>query len=132
MRLRLIDNGDETFTLLDDVVWFDLETQTFVRAHAGGVTDFASVPRIFWPIIPPYGRHGHAAVIHDELYRLRGSLPERQLTRADCDRIFRDIMAVDGVRWTRRWVMWLGVRIGGWLPWHFGDRSPDEPTPLPA
>lgn len=29
------------------------------------ITDQASVPRIMWPLIPPFGRHTFASVIHD-------------------------------------------------------------------
>ena len=43
MRLQIEDNGDESFTLLKDVAWYDLETMSFIRVRAGEVTDFASV-----------------------------------------------------------------------------------------
>lgn len=131
-RLHLEDNGDETFTLLTDVVWFDLRTRMRIVARAGSRTDFASVPRIFWPVIPPYGRHGFAAVIHDELYRVQGRVGIPPLPRAECDRIFRDAMQSTGVRWTRRWVMWLAVRLFGWLPWHVGGDWPRSLHPIVA
>ena len=38
-------------------------------------------------------------------------------TRKDADREFRDALAVDNVGIIRRWVMWSGVRVGGWFAW---------------
>jgi hypothetical protein len=94
---------------------------------AGFVTDFASVPRILWSILPPYGEHTEAAVVHDWLYSVRplvatgrfvgGSLEHRRISRADADGIFRRIMRERGVGFVRRWVMYLGVRLGGWRSW---------------
>lgn len=31
----------------------------------GFITDQASVPKVIWPLIPPFGRHTFASVIHD-------------------------------------------------------------------
>ncbi|WP_210249059.1 MULTISPECIES: DUF1353 domain-containing protein [unclassified Bradyrhizobium] len=39
-----------------------------IEVPAGFVTDFASIPRIFWSIFRPDGDYAHAAVIHDYLY----------------------------------------------------------------
>jgi hypothetical protein len=36
-------------------------------------------------------------------------------TRVQCDRVFLDFMEEMGVSRTRRQLMWLAVRIGGWL-----------------
>jgi hypothetical protein len=36
-----------------------------IYVQEGFVTDQASVPRVMWPFIPPFGRHTFAAVIHD-------------------------------------------------------------------
>lgn len=81
-----------------------------VKVPAGFVTDFASVPR-FLPIAYSLcGDTAHkAAVIHDYLYRMTNK------DRRRCDWIFRDAMQADGVPGWRRWLMWSGVRIGGWL-----------------
>lgn len=34
----------------------------------GFQTDFATIPRLFWVILPKWGRYGNATVIHDWLY----------------------------------------------------------------
>lgn len=37
----------------------------WVNVPAGYLTDGASVPRMFWNVIPPWGKYGQAAVVHD-------------------------------------------------------------------
>jgi hypothetical protein len=39
-----------------------------INVPIGFKTDFASVPRLLWSIIPRWGKYGNAAVIHDFLY----------------------------------------------------------------
>lgn len=55
-----------------------------IRVHVGFVTNFASVPRIFWPLISPIDGHGKVAVIHDYCY------DKNYDTRKRCDDIFRE------------------------------------------
>ena len=43
-----------------------------ITIPAGFVTDFASSPRIFWPVLSPWGKWGKAAVVHDLLYQRQG------------------------------------------------------------
>ena len=39
-----------------------------VNVPALFMTDFASVPRLLWAVLPRWGRYGNAAVIHDFCY----------------------------------------------------------------
>lgn len=71
------------------------------------ITDFASIPRIFHPIVSPTGEHGKAAVIHDWLYRTH------QCSRKVADDIFLEAMQVLGVSWWKRIVMYKAVRWFG-------------------
>jgi len=41
--------------------------QRLITVPAGYRTDFASIPRLVWPLLPPVGRGGKAAIIHDWL-----------------------------------------------------------------
>lgn len=96
--------------------------EEFVRIPVGFVTDFASVPRVLWNVLPPTGGYGKAAVIHDWLYQYRsimrtGFLP-RLVERAEADTILKDAMSVLGVRWWTRWTIYSGVRLGGWKAWN--------------
>ena len=76
------------------------------------VTDFASVPRCLWWIVPPWGRYFPAAVVHDWLY----STHDRP--REDADRIF--LMLMDALKiptWRRR-AMYIAVRLFGEHAWN--------------
>lgn len=83
--------------------------QTFV-VPAGTTTDFASVPRPFVWLLPPYGAYTKAAILHDYLVR-----PEAGVSRADADGIFRRAMRELGVQLVRRWMMWAAVRFASGL-----------------
>ncbi len=77
----------------------------------GFVTDFASVPRLFWAFIPPDGSYTAAAVVHDYLYHTQ------ERSRKESDLIFLEAMEVLGVVWWKRKVMYRSVRMFGWIPW---------------
>lgn len=83
-----------------------------VSVPEGFITDFASVPRPFWVILPPDGEYTQAAVVHDYLYSTR------QRLRRECDRIFYEAMGVLGVPAWKRAVMYRAVRLFGWIPWN--------------
>lgn len=72
-------------------------------------TDFASVPRIFTPLIEKIGRHSKAAVIHDYLYSITSLR-----TRKECDDIFLEAMLVSNVNRRIAYIMYYGVRLFGW------------------
>jgi hypothetical protein len=73
----------------------------------GFLTDFASVPRFFWRLLPKT-EYGPAAVVHDCLCRLDG------FDRALADRVFKEALELLGAPGWRVWVMYRGVRIGAW------------------
>lgn len=75
------------------------------------VTDFASIPRVFWRLFLPSGLHREAAVVHDWLYF------SGDRARAVCDAIFLEAMESLGVSRWRRQFMFLAVRIGGQSAW---------------
>ena len=102
-----------------------------ITVPAGFVTDFASSPRPIWFIIPPWGKYGKAAIIHDYLYQfLKWMLEQPQYKplfdhfdyartnpRKFADDIFREAMEVLGVEMWRIFLMYWGVRLFGWLAW---------------
>jgi len=77
----------------------------------GCVTDFASIPRFLWRILPPWDQHAPAAVIHDWLYQ------SGIMTRAETDLVFLWAMEDLGVAAWKRLAMYWGVRLGGWVAW---------------
>lgn len=85
----------------------------------GFETDFNSVPRGLWNILPPW-EYPEAGVVHDYLYKF----PEvftgdstRTLNRGECDDIHRRILDLTGASFFKRQAMWAGIRAGGWKPW---------------
>lgn len=85
-----------------------------IQVPKGFKTDFASVPRPFWMILPPDGQYTQATVLHDFLYNIQ----DRK--RVACDAIFLEAMGVLGVQLWKRRVMYRAVRMFGWLPWNHG------------
>ncbi len=107
------DDDGRTFTLTSAFVYIegDQATGKKIEVPAGFVTDFASVPQIFWNVLPPWGRYGKAAVLHDYLYATA------LFERSRCDKILLEAMGVLGVSWITRWTIFLAVRAGGWAAW---------------
>ncbi len=95
-----------SWTLMEPLV-YETDFAT-IEVPAGTMTDFASTPRLLWPIFPPFGRYNRAAVIHDYLYR------NGLATRARADAIFLEAMKATGVATWRRVFMYLAVRAFGW------------------
>jgi len=89
-----------------------------ITVPLGFETDFASVPRLFWIIIPPDGIYTQAAVLHDYLYSKAGKLINKNYTRRESDGIFLQAMQILGVSWWRRVTMHRAVRGFGWKPWN--------------
>lgn len=105
----------------------DVGSGQSVVIPAGFITDFASIPRGLWNILPPTGGYGKAAVVHDYLYRggyittLIGNVEtHKDPTRAETDGILKEAMAVSNVDALTRWTIWAGVRVGGHFAWTKG------------
>ncbi len=97
----------ESFSYYTDL----LPMITLIDVPAGYRTDFASIPRLFWRVLPPAGKYGKAAVIHDWLCDVNPKLCDHKLA-AD---VFNEAMAVLGVGKMKRWIMVSAVK-------HFGPR----------
>lgn len=97
---------------------------TYVDVPAGYLSDGASVPKIFWDLLPPWGVYGQAAVIHDilcETMSVTKAGLATPITRAKCDSIFKEAMiAANTPRWKRN-VMYIAVRVFSKL---FRDNNP--------
>ena len=108
VRVPLEDRGERTLVLPLSYVTADGDPITI---PAGTLTHNASVPRILHAILPPTGRYTYPAVLHDYLYRTG------RVSRSHADKLFLEAMGVARVHLVRRWLMWAGVRVGGWAPW---------------
>lgn len=83
-------------------------SNAWVYVPAGYLTDGASVPRIFWNLLPPWGKYGAAAIVHDYLCEFLeiqvDGIPQR-ITRKQADLILLEAMEVLEVPWLTRNVM---------------------------
>jgi len=113
LDIRFLDLSlsEKPFMLLSEFTYYVGEEGSghAIIVPKGYRTDFASVPRFLHRVVPPIGRHGKAAVIHDWLCDSR---PEGMTSRRAAD-IMLEAMEVLGVKKSKRWVMYRGVRIGG-------------------
>lgn len=96
--------------------------ERIVRVPAGFVTDFASIPRMLWSLLPPTGKYGKATVVHDVLYRYPECVTPR-VTRIQADRTLFEGMVALRVGWLTRWAIYAGVRAGGFVAWNHDRRS---------
>ena len=97
--------GSRVFKLTSRFRYFS--TIGEIDAPVGTKTDGASIPRIFWAILSPFGDYFSAAVIHDFLYQGK----YHQFTRLQSDQIFLEAMKCAGVPWYRRSVIYRAVRL---------------------
>lgn len=76
----------------------------------GFVTDFASTPKLLFPIFPPIGIYNKAAMVHDFLYS--DKCPEA-IERKQADEFFLQAMQVLKVAKWKRKCMFFAVRLFG-------------------
>ena len=89
----------------------ELHKGPVITVPAGFVTDFASIPQMFWSVLPPWGKYGKAAVVHDYLYQTA------LCPRDECDEVFLEAMEVLGVPYITRKTMYYAVRMFGQIAW---------------
>jgi hypothetical protein len=112
--LNVTEVSDSIFQVVDHPFRYqsDVAARTFT-VPVGFKTDFASVPRILPVIYSLLGDTAHEpAVIHDYLYGV-GLTP-----RIIADKVLLEAMGVMKMSWYRRWLIYAGVRAGGWVAWN--------------
>ena len=89
------------------------DVNDIITVPKGFITDFASVPPVCNWFIPKSGEYDPAAVIHDWLYF------KKERPRSECDGIFCEAMKVLGVNILKAQIMYLSLRVFGWISWKF-------------
>jgi hypothetical protein len=110
-----------------------------ITVPPGFVTDLASIPRLFWDLLPPDGPWVKAAVIHDYLYYTKGSgvwkCHPRSIdrptdyTKEESDAILKEAMLDRHVDSFRANVIWLAVHVGGGNGWNHSPGRDDAKCP---
>lgn len=121
-RFRLGRFADRMYFITDEIRWNadpGQDVQGEVLVPAGFVTDFASIPRAFWSLLPPDGVYTYAAVIHDYLYWYQ------ERTREESDRIFKLAMQDLHVGATTTNAIHAAVRLAGGGAWRSNGKLRD-------
>ena len=92
--------------LMEDY-WVSLSIGDMLLIPQGFETDFASVPRFFWRVLPPWDKHLRAALLHDFLYQ------DGRFSQAVCDEYFNDAMVSLGIAPWKRWLLYRAVKYFG-------------------
>lgn len=106
--------ADRYYYLKKKIEWRPDDPHTKLSAVTvppGFVTDFASIPRVAWSLLPPDGNYTYPAVVHDYLYWTQ------QTTRADADKVFQLMMKEFGIDSTVISGIYSAVRLGGGIAW---------------
>jgi hypothetical protein len=107
---------DPIYFLTSPIVWQPNPDQVAryqpVEVPIGFVTDFASIPRIFWSLLRPDGDYAHAAVVHDYMYWTQVH------PRNVADEILRNDMQDLGVGSATFATIYRAVRVFGAIAWH--------------
>ncbi len=117
---QLEDQEDGCTAKLLQRLTYLTEDRWLIEVPAGFVTDFASIPRFLWAIIPPRGRYNRPAIVHDFLYKFAPVDPVTGLacTQGRADRVIREGCENCDDRWTRRQAIYAALRTGGWVAWN--------------
>jgi hypothetical protein len=82
-----------------------------IEIRKGFVTDLASIPDYLTWLLPPVGRYGQPAIIHDWMYW------KQTWPRATADEVFDAAMQEMGVEPNKRRLIWGAVRLFGGRHW---------------
>jgi hypothetical protein len=111
--LQLGRFADPVYFLLKEIEWAPEPGQKVasVRVPIGFVTDFASIPRAFWSLLPPDALYTFPAIVHDYLYW------EQRGTRSEADLTLKYAMEEFQVGKATVQTVYAGVRVGGEAAW---------------
>lgn len=87
-----------------------------ITVPAGFVTDFASIPRIFWSLLPPDGKYVYPAIIHDYMYWVQDR------SKSEADEILKIGMEEFDVSWIDRIAIYNAVKKFGGKAWEENAR----------
>ncbi len=106
---------DPIYFLTSSIVWQPNPEQVAryqaVQVPVGFVTDFASIPRVFWSLLRPDGDYAHAAAVHDYMYWiqvqprsvadeiLRNDMQDLRVGNATVATIYRAVRTLGGIAW---------------------------------
>lgn len=121
LRKSKVGDDPKTFYIDEDyAIQYDHGQESkAIIVHKSETTDFASIPRCLCMFFSKIDSHLEASVVHDHCYRTNC------LSREISDWVFLAGMKEAKVNVFSRTLMFVGVRLGGWLPYGKNGRAPN-------
>lgn len=96
-------------------------SRSYIRVPRYFLTDWASIPKLIFWLMPWWAKFNKASVLHDWLYRVK-AIMNKPITRKEADDTWLEAMFVD-FRSHRSgrpvaFIEYWAVRLFGWLAWH--------------
>lgn len=101
------DEGRGEFILLRPLAYVSRSGERF-DVHAGFITDFSSYPAFVRAVYGVNDETRYAAILHDYLYRVG------IVSRKRADELYREALEFCGTRASKRSLLFVGLRVGGW------------------
>lgn len=109
------------FKLLRTIEFMDTDGARY-QLPVGASSDLASVPPMFWPLLPPFGEYALEAYLHDGLYQnwlLKWDgvnwVKAAFMTHQPCDELFDRAMSLNpNISPEQRQVLYRAVSEFGW------------------
>jgi len=90
-----------------------------VIIRTGFLFDGASIPRAAWSIVgsPFQPEFEGPAMVHDHLYKTHRIAGDILISRLEADKIFRELLRLNGVGLVHSQIIYRAVRLGGSFAW---------------
>lgn len=127
LKRGLIDPYDlspksNEWVVLDEYIFWSHRIMRSIVVPRWFVTDLASIPRIFRPLISVNEQHRLASLPHDLVYTLQ-ALNQSNISRKEADLILRDFCELQGVHAVKQYAIYWAVRAGGWAVWRRNEKQ---------
>lgn len=114
--LKVQESDGKNSLLLEGFTYTTLKGEV-IDIPAGSESDGASTPQFMWNLLPSSGDYWMAAFLHDYLYRYSDK------PRGECDSLLKEAMYRLGVNKFKANIIYLGVRMGGWLAYRSSRKA---------
>lgn len=105
---------DNEWVVIEEYIFWSKRLQAPIVVPRWFLTDLASIPKFLRMFISVNERHRIASLPHDYGYRMIIN-KKTPTNRHMWDLVFRDFCIQQGVSRTKAYIMYMGVRLGGWL-----------------
>ncbi|WP_412759710.1 DUF1353 domain-containing protein [Methylorubrum subtropicum] len=102
------------YYITESLTWkSDTDPNHTISIPSGFVTDLASIPRVFWSILPKTSAYTYPAIIHDYLYWFQ----PQNYTRKSADEVLKTTMQELNISKIKIFIIFISVRLWGGTSW---------------